>query len=348
MTVAILPRNVAVSFEREKCGSFLCGLSVIFWTFCLDSFDSFGLGLEGEQQNFGTSPSHESDRSMASPASSTEDYASDAADQLFAELQSSDFNFDNLHLTKTEQDEEETIRGLFEGEKTRVENDFNLNNTSQDDEVHSPLGGEEKRVENVGMSQSGALKKVAGKPMILKVQLPVLPPETIRQLTKRATPAPTPQAPPKAQQESEEVRKRNAEAARQNRLRKKHYLQDLEGKVDKLEKENTSLKKENSKMQTVISSMEEELEYLKSVLANQSTLSNLLKNIDTMEGVSLTTSFPSNRKRKAGEKDHDYSKGKKKRHTENSGGVCLHVNKDQVSLEFCSKCAHMAVGGERQ
>ncbi|XP_066300271.1 CREB/ATF bZIP transcription factor-like [Branchiostoma lanceolatum] len=264
---------------------------------------------------------------MASPASSTDDYASDA-DQLFAELQSSDFNFDNLNLTKTQQDEEEAIHSIFGGEETEII--------------------KETRVENVNMSQVETQKSPKGKPppMILKVQLPVLSPETIKNLTKRSTT--TKQAPTKAQLESEEARKKNAEAARQNRLRKKHYVQDLEGKVDTLAKENTSLKKENSKMQTAITSLEEELEYLKSVLANQSSLANLLKNIDTTEGVSLTTSFPSNRKRKAGEKDHDYSKGKKKKNTDNSGGVCLHVNKDQVSLEFCSKCAHMAVGGERQ
>ncbi|KAI8519446.1 hypothetical protein Bbelb_027030 [Branchiostoma belcheri] len=265
---------------------------------------------------------------MASPASSTEDYASDAADQLFAELQSSDFNFDNLHLTKADQDEEEeAIRGLF--------------------------GGEERRVENVNMSQSNDNGKKTH--MVLKVKLPVLPPKTIEQLTKRpttatTTPAPTTPAPTQERQEPEDTnqKKRNAESARQNRLKKKLYLQDLEGRVDNLQKENTSLKKEKNKMETTIASLEEELEYLKSVLANQSTLSNLLKNIDATEGVSLSTSFPSNQKRKAGEKDHDYSKGKKRRHTDNSGGVCLHVNKDQVSLEFCSKCAHMAIGGERQ
>ncbi|XP_078661058.1 uncharacterized protein LOC144905328 [Branchiostoma floridae x Branchiostoma belcheri] len=266
---------------------------------------------------------------MASPASSTEEYASDAADQLFAELQSSDFNFDNLHLTKADQDEEEeAIRGLFEGE--------------------------ERRVENVNVSQSNDNGKKTH--MVLKVKLPVLPPKTIEQLTKRPTtattpaPTPTPTAPTQARQEPEDSnqKKRNAESARQNRLKKKLYLQDLEGRVDNLQKENTSLKKEKNKMETTIASLEEELEYLKSVLANQSTLSNLLKNIDATEGVSLSTSFPSNQKRKAGEKDHDYSKGKKRRHTDNSGGVCLHVNKDQVSLEFCSKCAHMAIGGERQ
>lgn len=83
---------------------------------------------------------------------------------------------------------------------------------------------------------------------------------------------------------------KNAIAARENRLRKKQYIGDLEQSVRSLSAENRTLKSQVSTMQETVADLRTEVKYLKSVLANQSTLSALLKNIPTVSGINLTTS----------------------------------------------------------
>jgi regulator of replication initiation timing len=143
---------------------------------------------------------------------------------------------------------------------------------------------------------------------------------------------------------------KNAIQARFNRQKKKAYVQGLEESVQYLTKENATMKTQTKELSDDKKSLEGEVEYLKSVLANQSALSNLLKNIDNLQGVNLTTSFATSRKRST-EHDHDYTGSAKRKRTDKpnvgSGGVCLHVAKDNVSLEFCSQCAKMASGGKR-
>ncbi|XP_063958059.1 uncharacterized protein LOC129264915 isoform X2 [Lytechinus pictus] len=175
---------------------------------------------------------------------------------------------------------------------------------------------------------------------------------------------------------------RNAVMAKLNRERKKQLMVELEEKVGLLDTENDALKKQNGRLRKKVDILSRELQYVKNVLANQSTLSSLLKNIKAT-GLEFHTSMPLqsnpsrvakgisrvNQKRKR-QFDHDYcleqnddefqppkvarsgSKGKKVdgetdanvnlSNCDAVGGVCLHVLGENVSLEFCSKCSAKA------
>ena len=148
---------------------------------------------------------------------------------------------------------------------------------------------------------------------------------------------------------------KNAIQARINRQKKKEYMNSLESKVAELSKENEKLKADSSKMTLERDSLSEEVAYLKSVLFNESALAGILKNINNVGGVRLTSSFAASRKRRATELDHDYGArpaSKRSRVVTKdvaaSGGVCLHVDKDSTSLEFCSRCSKMANGATRE
>lgn len=173
---------------------------------------------------------------------------------------------------------------------------------------------------------------------------------------------------------------RNAVMAKLNRERKKQLMGDLEEKVGLLNTENDALKKQNVRLRKKVNVLARELQYVKSVLANQSTLSGLLKNIKAT-GLEFHTSMPLqpsravsdvplvSQKRKQ-QFDHDYcveqneelcsrkvAKSESVASVEGEsidenlpnyasevglGGVCLHVSGDNVSLEFCSKCSAKA------
>lgn len=142
---------------------------------------------------------------------------------------------------------------------------------------------------------------------------------------------------------------KSAIQARINRQKKKAYIEGLEEEVAGLSKANKKLTLQVQTLQKDKRLLKEEVRYLKSVLANQSTLSALLKNIENVDGVQLSSSFEVTRKRSAD--DHDYGKpAKSGRYFDvaPSGGVCLHVsNSSKVSMEFCAKCSGMAAGGPR-
>lgn len=145
----------------------------------------------------------------------------------------------------------------------------------------------------------------------------------------------------------EERNRKNAEMARQNRLKKKEYVGNLENEVEDGRKRIGELESALSSAEEERDSYKKEVEYLKSVLANQSALAGLLKNIPHVSGVTLSSSV--SRKRVA-ELDHSYTPMKKTRHAGPSqssrSGVCLHVDSNNVSLEFCHHCANMAKGGQ--
>jgi FtsZ-binding cell division protein ZapB len=217
---------------------------------------------------------------------------------------------------------------------------------------------------------------------------------------------------------------RNAINARENRVRKKKYLEGLEKNMQDLSNENTSLKQQVSNMQTTIEALTKDVQYLKGVLANQSHLSALLRNIHNTPGVNFSSSFKLpppqaeedidsgklNRKRnidsvdldadcecaninkdednqcprpresssgssKVQKLDHAYNRpvtrrsaGVKKSdkmkcekssdidnqkenvkhhdlNLQDACGICLHVSKGNVSLEFCSSCSRNAASG---
>lgn len=143
---------------------------------------------------------------------------------------------------------------------------------------------------------------------------------------------------------------KNAVLARENRRRKKEYLSSLEGEISDLKTDKTQLTTELATANSTIDNLNEEIEYLKSVIANETTLGALLQNIPTAKSVSLkrgcqaTTSSatkvktePEDKRHKA---DHDYLSLTTKAKSNSRPGVCLHVADGSVSLEFCGKCNH--------
>lgn len=138
-----------------------------------------------------------------------------------------------------------------------------------------------------------------------------------------------------------EKNRKNAEAARQNRIKKKKYMEGLEKERASLKRDNVLLKTKCHEYQTKCQRLQSEVDYLRSVLANDSVLASLIQNIPDVPGVNLTSSF---RKRPSDDSNSSSSQGVAKRpRVASTGGVCLHVAKNVVSLEFCENCSKLAV-----
>lgn len=137
------------------------------------------------------------------------------------------------------------------------------------------------------------------------------------------------------------VGNKNAIAARLNRLKKKEYVSSLEKKVSLLSSENGGLKRENSELTKRVEELEDETRYLRAVLANESMLAQLLSRLSGVNGMKLSSSLFQG----CEANEHDYAlpgKRVKVEEKERAGGVCLHVDRDHVSVEFCTKCAQRA------
>lgn len=138
---------------------------------------------------------------------------------------------------------------------------------------------------------------------------------------------------------------KNAIAARLNRIKKKEYVSGLEKKVTGLSSENNSLKRENSELTKRVEELEDETRYLRAVLANESVLAQLLARLGGVNGMKLSSSLFQGTGA-SDPNDHDYALPRKRPRVEErgetAGGVCLHVDRDHVSVEFCPKCAERA------
>ena len=155
---------------------------------------------------------------------------------------------------------------------------------------------------------------------------------------------------------------RNAVMARLNRERKKKYVSNLESEVSTLRKQNASLSEENQNLKVSISDCREELAYLRNVLENQSMLSSVITAVSGVVGVNLKGIVKaSNDKNKFGDKrsisankgiaigsnrSQQYHKAESENGEQNSApfisegnGVCLHVQQENVSIEFCHHCS---------
>ncbi|XP_077402714.1 CREB/ATF bZIP transcription factor [Vanacampus margaritifer] len=143
------------------------------------------------------------------------------------------------------------------------------------------------------------------------------------------------------QRQASQVINKNAIAARLNRLKKKEYVNSLEKKVGIVSTENNALKTENSQLTKRVEELEDETRYLRAVLANESMLAQLLSRLSGVNGMKLSSSLFQG----ADSNEHDYALPRKRvkvEEKETSGGVCLHVDKNHVSVEFCTKCAASA------
>uniref|UniRef100_A0A140LI74 CREB/ATF bZIP transcription factor n=3 Tax=Mus TaxID=862507 RepID=A0A140LI74_MOUSE len=117
----------------------------------------------------------------------------------------------------------------------------------------------------------------------------------------------------------------------------------LESRVRGLAAENQELRAENRELGKRVQALQEESRYLRAVLANETGLARLLSRLSGV-GLRLTTSLF--RDSPAGDHDYALPVGKQppepREEDDAAGGVCLHVDKDKVSVEFCSACARKA------
>ncbi|XP_061484925.1 CREB/ATF bZIP transcription factor [Rhineura floridana] len=158
-----------------------------------------------------------------------------------------------------------------------------------------------------------------------------------------------------------------AAAARLNRQKKKQYVMGLESRLQGLAAENRHLRDRNRGLCRRLRDLERETSYLRAVLANQSALGRLLSHLAGEGGAArvglrissslfedhpvvataLETPFPCDSS-SGGSSDHDYAlpvpqlEDYKRAISSSPGGICLHVDRDQVSVEFCSVCATRA------
>ncbi|XP_021238319.1 CREB/ATF bZIP transcription factor [Numida meleagris] len=163
-----------------------------------------------------------------------------------------------------------------------------------------------------------------------------------------------------------------AAAARLNRLKKKQYVLGLESRLQGLAAENRQLRDRNRGLSRRLRELERESGYLRAVLANQSALGQLLSRLAGTRagGLRLGTSLFRDARRQQQEQqqqqeqplraggdsgDHDYAlpsarppgperapAAEPEEEWAAPGGICLHVERDQVSVEFCSICARRA------
>ena len=156
--------------------------------------------------------------------------------------------------------------------------------------------------------------------------------------------------------------KTQAEKAKEQRQRKKKFVQELQDTIDELKQEKAGLQQVNTQLNDKIGSLQEEISYLKGVIANQSELAKILRSVANIPGISINCSvlkndqgeMGKNNKRKcvpAGKKGVNLSdeNAKKRRmdievngELENNAGVCVHVQSGKVSLEFCPECSKKA------
>ena len=179
--------------------------------------------------------------------------------------------------------------------------------------------------------------------------------------------------------DEEEKNRKNAIAARENRQKKKRYVESIEKQNEELKRENEILKAKDKYNSKTVEKLENEISYLRNVIANQTTLSALLKSVVSTPGISFTSSFapqePAHESTptkydndaddddKTDDGDDDTRRYKtrgskkrkldaqtatppstKKQRVDVKGGICLHVNQDKVSLEFCQECSIKAHG----
>ena len=156
--------------------------------------------------------------------------------------------------------------------------------------------------------------------------------------------------------------KTQAEKAKEQRQRKKKFVQELQDTIEELKQEKAGLQQVNTQLNDKIGSLQEEISYLKGVIANQSELAKILRSVANIPGISINCSvlkndqgeMGKNNKRKcvpAGKKGVnlcDESTKKRRMDTEvngeleNNAGVCVHVQSGKVSLEFCPECSKKA------
>lgn len=84
---------------------------------------------------------------------------------------------------------------------------------------------------------------------------------------------------------------KNAMMARENRLKKKIYIESLEREVAALKNENKKIASLVENQSFLIGELRKEIRYLKSILANSADISRLIRSIHESTGMSVSTSL---------------------------------------------------------
>lgn len=113
----------------------------------------------------------------------------------------------------------------------------------------------------------------------------------------------------------------NAVNAKRNRELKKARMAELEKQVEEGDRERDRLLGENRELREGMAELQREVKHLSNILRNQSRLSHILDKVSPVR-LSLGDSVPMDE-----EQGDDLP-----------GGVCLHVNGNEASLEMCSLC----------
>ena len=133
--------------------------------------------------------------------------------------------------------------------------------------------------------------------------------------------------------------RKNAELAKMNRLRKKRYVSNLEAEVKSLRVRNQKLMTNKSKADEKVTSLEKDVLYLRSVIANETTLSSLLNAISTVPGIEVPCHGSKINNKEMSKKRLSKKLGPPIPNEEYDGGVCLHVSSNKVDIQFCQKCS---------
>lgn len=115
---------------------------------------------------------------------------------------------------------------------------------------------------------------------------------------------------------------KQAQYAREYRQKNKEHIDTLEAEVSTLATQNKDLLRDKSQMQKTIVDLKAEVQYLRNVLANESSLGPLLATVTNTPGYKLQFQT--------------------KKGASQGAGVCLHVVDDSVSVELCGRCNRQA------
>jgi hypothetical protein len=148
---------------------------------------------------------------------------------------------------------------------------------------------------------------------------------------------------------------RNAIAARENRERKKAYIEDMEKKLHISEGENRKMRSIITALTKKNEELSDENKYYKGVLANDSKMSQVIKHLAEVSQIELigtqmiatkgnhsvevTVDSKTRKSTRIASKAETQTNGYRLKNDTDSSGICLHVNNNEVSLEFCAKCS---------
>ena len=164
--------------------------------------------------------------------------------------------------------------------------------------------------------------------------------------TEQCLTPPPPPPPPTVGSRGKAMRNpfsQNAILAKANREKKKEFVVGLQARIQQLEHKNAELAATTCRLRFSRRSLRNEVVYLKRVLRNESSLSNVLRRIDSIGDVALSTRFTS--ERRAALFDHGYAgrtSSANRAPPPAGAGVCIHVDGPRASLEFCAECSRNA------